>query len=123
MAARKELDGFAGAITRLRGAYDTLNALWPFTWSSDALIDAMQTGDRLSYHPERAHEELARFPKIYTQALTDLQSLIDKTTESEEQLEAKLMQHKGADTVKERAQRYKLFLHRALIQLQDGKPE
>jgi alpha-glucosidase len=123
LANRTAVDGFTGATARLREAYNTLNALWPFTWSSDALIDAMQTGDRLSYHPERAQEELSRFSKIYTQAIADLQVLIEKTTESDQQLEAKLMQDKGADTAKERAQRYKLFLHRALMQLQDGKPE
>ena len=28
-ARRGELDGFAGAMTRLRGAYDALNQTWP----------------------------------------------------------------------------------------------
>jgi alpha-glucosidase len=43
---RKELDGFAGAMTRLREAYDNLNQTFPIAWSPDELVDAMQTGDR-----------------------------------------------------------------------------
>jgi alpha-glucosidase len=60
-ARRGELDGFAGAMTRLRGAYDAMNQLWPVSEPPDELVDAMQTGDRLGYHPERASEEIAHF--------------------------------------------------------------
>jgi alpha-glucosidase len=67
-ARRRELDGFAGAMTRLRGAYDAMHQTWPVSDPPDALIDAMQTGDRLSYHPEKAQEEIAHFhdalPKV-----------------------------------------------------------
>ena len=52
-ARRAELDGFAGSMTRLRAAYDALQKTSPITVPPDPLIDAMQTGDRLSYHPER----------------------------------------------------------------------
>jgi len=59
---RGELDGFAGAMTRLHGAYDAIQQTWPVVDAPpDALIDAMQTGDRLGYHPERAAEEIAHF--------------------------------------------------------------
>ena len=58
---RSQLDGFAGAMTRLREAYDALQQTWPVAVPPDALIDAMQTGDRLGYHPERAAEEIAHF--------------------------------------------------------------
>ena len=65
---RSELDGFAGAMTRLRGAYDAMHLTWPVSDPPDVLIDAMQTGDRLSYHPENAQQEIARFhdllPKV-----------------------------------------------------------
>ena len=56
-----ELDGFAGITTRLHQTYDVLNQNWPLGWSPDALIEALQTGDRLSYHPEEAGRELSRF--------------------------------------------------------------
>ena len=58
-ARRGELDGFAGAMSRLRGAYDALNTMSRMTSPPDPLVDAMQSGDRLGYHPEKATEELA----------------------------------------------------------------
>jgi alpha-glucosidase (family GH31 glycosyl hydrolase) len=68
MARRGELDGFAGAMTRLRAAYDALQQSSPVAAPPDALIEAMQTGDRLSYHPERAPEELAHFHDLVAKA-------------------------------------------------------
>jgi alpha-glucosidase len=65
---RGELDGFAGAITRLRAAYDALQQTWPVSLPPDSLIDAMQTGDRLGYHPERAAEEIAHFHEALPKA-------------------------------------------------------
>jgi alpha-glucosidase len=67
-ARRGELDGFAGAMARLRGAYDAMNQTQPVANPPDALIDAMQTGDRLGYHPERAQEELAHFHEVLPKA-------------------------------------------------------
>ena len=58
-ARRGEIDGFAGTMTRLRGAYDALQQTSPVAAPPDPLIDAMQTGDRLGYHPETAVEEIA----------------------------------------------------------------
>jgi alpha-glucosidase (family GH31 glycosyl hydrolase) len=59
------LDDFAGKMMRLREAYTILNANWPGAWSPDALIDAMQTGDRITYHPNAAFENLRGFgPKL-----------------------------------------------------------
>jgi alpha-glucosidase len=74
-ARRSELDGFAGAMTRLRTTYDSLNGMWPVAAPPDILIDAMQTGDRLGYHPERAEEELAHFHKILPQAQASVAQL------------------------------------------------
>jgi alpha-glucosidase (family GH31 glycosyl hydrolase) len=53
---RAELDGFAGDMTRLREAYDTLNETFPLSWSPDSLIDVMQTGDRLTKAIEDVHK-------------------------------------------------------------------
>ena len=63
-AKRGELDGFAGAMTRLRGAYDAMHTTWPVSDPPVELIDAMQSGDRLGYHPERAVEEIAHFHEV-----------------------------------------------------------
>jgi alpha-glucosidase len=67
-ARRGELDGFAGAMTRLRGAYDALQQSSPVAVPPDELIDAMQTGDRLGYHPERAMEEIEHFHETLPKA-------------------------------------------------------
>lgn len=72
---RKELDGFAGAMTRLREAYDNLNQTFPIAWSPDELVDAMQTGDRLSYYPQQAGEQLTRYRKVLPQAITKVKEL------------------------------------------------
>jgi alpha-glucosidase len=70
---RAMLDGFAGKMTCLRETYDILNAAWPARWSPDPLIDAMQTGDRISYHPETAFAEMSSLPA----KLAGLAKLID----------------------------------------------
>ncbi|MGD0680477.1 MAG: TIM-barrel domain-containing protein [Terracidiphilus sp.] len=67
-ARRSELDGFAGAMTRLRGAYDAMNQTWPVSDPPDVLTDAMQAGDRLSYYPENAQQEIARFHDLLPKA-------------------------------------------------------
>ncbi len=67
-ARRGELDGFAGAMTRLRATYDALNVMSRMTAPPDPLVDAMQSGDRLGYHPEKAVEEVAHFHAVLPQA-------------------------------------------------------
>ena len=71
-ARRGELDGFAGAMTRLRGAYDAMHQTWPVSDPPDILVDAMQAGDRLGYHPERAQEEIARFHDVLPKAQAEI---------------------------------------------------
>ena len=66
-ARRGELDGFAGAMTRLRGTYDAIYQT-SIAAPPDLLIDAMQAGDRLGYHPERATAEIAHFHDVLPKA-------------------------------------------------------
>jgi alpha-glucosidase len=75
IARRAELDGFAGVMTRLRGADDALQQTGPVAGPSNALVDAMQTGDRLSYYPERIVAELAHFHLALAQAQSDVAGL------------------------------------------------
>jgi alpha-glucosidase len=67
-ARRDELDGFAGTMTRLRGVYDALQQTSPVSGPPDVLIDVLQTGDRLSYHPETAPAEMAHFRETLPKA-------------------------------------------------------
>ena len=62
-------------MTLLRGAYDAMQATGPVAGPSLALIDAMQTGDRLSYYPEKVDVELAHFLDALKQAQADLTAL------------------------------------------------
>ena len=67
-ARRGELDGFAGTMTRLRATYDAVNQAYPVVNPPDRLTVAMQTGDRLSYHPEKAEEELGQLHGLLLQS-------------------------------------------------------
>jgi alpha-glucosidase len=67
-ARRSELDGFNGAMARLRGTYDALNVAPPVATPPDTLVDAMQSGDRIGYHPEDAQKEIAHFHQLLLQA-------------------------------------------------------
>ncbi|HEY2469156.1 MAG TPA: TIM-barrel domain-containing protein [Terracidiphilus sp.] len=73
-ARRGELDGFNGMMARLRETYNALNTTPPLASPPDILIDAMQTGDRLGYHPEDAEKEIAHLRK----ALPEVQAAVDK---------------------------------------------
>jgi alpha-glucosidase (family GH31 glycosyl hydrolase) len=73
-ARRGELDGFNGAMTRLRATYDALNTTPPLASPPDILIDAMQTGDRLGYEPKDAQKEIAHF----NQVLPAVKAAVDK---------------------------------------------
>jgi alpha-glucosidase (family GH31 glycosyl hydrolase) len=79
VSQRALLDSFAGKMSRLRETYDILNSMWPAGWAPDALVDAMQTGDRITYHPETAAADLAHLEET----IASLPKLIDalRTTE------------------------------------------
>ena len=52
------LDGVPGTLRRLRTAMDILNTVWPDDWSPEALIDLVQTGNRITLDPASAAREL-----------------------------------------------------------------
>ncbi|MGH9605355.1 MAG: TIM-barrel domain-containing protein [Terracidiphilus sp.] len=67
--SRAQLDGFPGQMTLLHAAYEAIQQTWPVVDAPpDPLIYAMQTGDRLGYHPERAAQEIAHFHQQLPQA-------------------------------------------------------
>jgi alpha-glucosidase (family GH31 glycosyl hydrolase) len=77
-ARRAELDGFNGAMVRLRATYDALNTTPPLAAPPDILIDAMQTGDRLGYHPEDAQKEIAHFRTVMPEAKAAVDKLVQE---------------------------------------------
>ncbi len=123
VARSSELDGFAGLMTRLHEAYDSLNQVWPLGWSPDALEDAMQTGDRLSYHPQDAAAEIDHLHVVLPQALAALRDLAKPTDEA---LQKQVLEVVGADAKSpaalDRIAKYQQQTARALAQLQDALP-
>jgi alpha-glucosidase (family GH31 glycosyl hydrolase) len=118
LASRSELDGFAGSIARLRGAYESLNSLWNSTWSPNILIDAWQTGDRITYQPQTARQEIERFPHIYKDSVAAVQALIDAAS-------ASILtsgNNAPSDADRQKAERHRLLLQRAAALLEDGRP-
>jgi alpha-glucosidase len=75
-ARRNELDGFNGAMARLRETYNSLNMTPPVAAPPDILIDAMQTGDRIGYHPELAQKEIAHFHEVMPKALAAVNTVV-----------------------------------------------
>jgi alpha-glucosidase (family GH31 glycosyl hydrolase) len=121
---RTQLDGFAGSITRLHSAYDAINHQWPLAWSPDPLVDALQTGDRISYHPATASAELSRFMQKYTAAQAAVKQLFDNTAAQPHKTPAEQIA-KGVDAsvIDQRIESYRTALESALAQLKDGEPK
>lgn len=95
---RRELDGFAGRMTRLRTAFDSVRQTWPVTTiPADPLMDAMQSGDRLSYHPERITEEIAHLREILPKAARAVQKLSDGFVQQDEEVTIEFGKFLGAE--------------------------
>ncbi len=106
---RGELDGFAGAMTRLRGAYEAMQHTPPIAEPTEDLVLAMQTGDRLGYHPEDAVKEMARFSEQLTKAQASIAAIdtsFDKRLDGfVERMKAESWRFAGLDLQVERQRR------------------
>ena len=99
-----------------------LNQQWSFIWSPDPLIDAWQTGDRLSYRPEMARDELSHFAQRYNSAQASVQQLLEPIENLPDDRLSRQLSKRGHNVAIEQAQLYKTALKRVLAQLQDGNP-
>jgi hypothetical protein len=124
VARRGELDGFAGAMTRLRETYDSLNETWPLGWSPDELIDAMQSGGRLTYHPESAAQELAHYQEVLTQAQSQVQALTKGLSQEQmEKVATRVGQDWKSDAAKKKISEYNDRVGRAATEINDINSE
>ncbi len=57
------VNGVRGQLARLRTAMDILNTSWPNGWSPDILIEAAQTGRRMTLQPSTARAELEKLQR------------------------------------------------------------
>ncbi len=92
-AKRGDLDGFNGAMARLRGTYDALNMTPPAAAPPDILIDAMQTGDRIGYHPELAQKEIAHFHQVLPQAQAAVSKVVEEAQKRLDELAQRTSRH------------------------------
>jgi alpha-glucosidase len=77
-------------MTRLRTAFDSIRQTWPVTSiPSDPLIDAMQSGDRLTYHPERIVEEIAHLHEVLPAAAKAVRELSDDFVQQDKDITLK----------------------------------
>ena len=68
------LDGAPGKLARLHGAMHMLEKSWDRGWAPDILIEAAQTGRRISLHPESAVEELRKLDRVWPEILKAIDS-------------------------------------------------
>jgi hypothetical protein len=87
ISRRAELNGFAGAMTRLSEARYTLQHSWPFGIVPDEVVDAAQTGDKLGYYPQNADKILAHYREVLPKAKASVDKMV-KTGISPEQRRA-----------------------------------
>lgn len=71
----KLTNGVPGKLARLRRAMPLLNSLWPQEWSPDRLIEAAQTGKRISIHPATAVVELQRLNESMPEVIQQIRAL------------------------------------------------
>jgi alpha-glucosidase len=123
VARAAELDGFAGLMTRLHETYDSLNSLWPLGWSPDVLVDAMESGDRLSYRPQTAGTELTHFRDVLPQAMAAVQEMAQPMDKAAQK---RVLEVVGADAKSQvafdRIQKYQQTTARAEAQMEDIVP-
>lgn len=118
---RAELNGFAGAMTRLEEAYDALN-VWPLTWSPDKLAIALQAGDRISYAPDTCSAEIAKFPQELSIAESAVRGMRSALTEKDRESIAADASSPGASWIDrlqlQESHKYETYIDRALQFLQ-----
>jgi hypothetical protein len=69
-AAPAPTNGVRGELSRLRAAMEILDTSWPNGWSPDILIEAAQTGRRMTLRPSTAREEIEKL-ESETPAIVD----------------------------------------------------
>ena len=120
LARRADLDGFAGAMARFRNAYDSINEATS-SGAPDPLILAMQTGDRLGYHPETAAIEIDQRRQAFTKAVASVQTMATVADSDEKVATLLKTQNVQVEDSKEKIARYRMLIHRALTQAQDAQ--
>ncbi|MHB8354949.1 MAG: alkaline phosphatase family protein [Burkholderiales bacterium] len=89
-------------------------------WSPDELIDLMQTGDRLSYHPENVSAELVHFHNVLPQAIDKVHAMAAAITPGDQR---KLGGNWRSDRMQKGMEGYQARVAITSAQLQDVSNE
>jgi hypothetical protein len=79
----------------------------------------MQTGDRLSYHPETAREEMAQRKQASARAIDSIQAMVTQFEAPDGHGNGTSGKSVSPKETPEQHAHHQLLLHRALIQAQD----
>jgi alpha-glucosidase (family GH31 glycosyl hydrolase) len=122
-ARRSELDGFNGAMARLRQTYNALNMTPPAAAPPDILIDAMQTGDRMGYHPELAQKEIVHFRQVLPQAQAAVNKVVEDGQKRLDEMAQRVSQYNTGqvDIQAEKQKRVDAFARAAKLATDAGK--
>jgi alpha-glucosidase len=113
IGSRNLLDGFAGRMRRLREAYDNLSADYPATSAvPDDVTIAMQTGNRIGYHPETARFEMEALAGRCSAALSAAETA---------QSDIKSPTSDASAAQRERTKAHQAHVQRALANLHDAQ--
>jgi alpha-glucosidase (family GH31 glycosyl hydrolase) len=74
-AQQDTLNLLPGRIARLRTAMDILNGTWQKGWSPDSLIHEFQVGDRITYDPTSAIQQVDDFAATWPRMIDDVLAL------------------------------------------------
>jgi alpha-glucosidase len=69
------LDGARGRLARMKRAMNLLTSLWPADWPPDSLVEAAQTGRRITLKPETAWVELEKLETNRATVFADIEKL------------------------------------------------
>ena len=118
LSSRSLLDGFTGRMRRLREAYDTISADYPMISAvPDEVTMAMQTGDRIGYHPETTRVEIEALAGRCAAALSATEAHDDsKAPTSNAPASAT-----AAEGDAERSKAHQARVQRALANLRDAR--
>ena len=118
--ARWKLDGIAGLLTRLRETHAAMSDAHGTTSPPDILDDAMETGDRITYHPETAAREIDHLLAIHAQLLSAVRNA---EANSEKRIPGALARSdpdQNSDRYKQRAAGYRNSLAKSIAYVEDS---
>lgn len=128
---RDELDGFAGALSRLHQTSLVIDGTVPLAWRPDALVDAMQTGDRIRYRPDTIQREIADFPAKLQAASESVRALQDNAQAAQKRILSgkaryypqPIVEAHQKQLVLEQIDKYKQAFSKMMAMMQDARAD